>query len=66
MWGAIRALGAERIGDGVRSIEDPELVEYLAEHRIVLEYVQRATCSWVSVGRWSSIRLRSCTTRASE
>ena len=35
--GALRALGAERIGHGVRSIEDPALVEHLAEHRIPLE-----------------------------
>ncbi len=37
VWGAIRELGAERLGHGVRSIEDPELVEYLAERRIPLE-----------------------------
>jgi adenosine deaminase len=37
VWGALRALGAERIGHGVRSIEDPALVEYLAEHAIPLE-----------------------------
>lgn len=37
VWGAIRALHAERIGHGVRSIEDPALVRYLAEHRIPLE-----------------------------
>ncbi|MGZ6390492.1 MAG: adenosine deaminase [Ktedonobacterales bacterium] len=37
VWGAIRALGAERIGHGVRSIEDAALVAYLAEHRIPLE-----------------------------
>jgi aminodeoxyfutalosine deaminase len=37
VWGAIRALGAERLGHGVRSIEDSELVEYLAERRIPLE-----------------------------
>jgi adenosine deaminase len=37
IWGALRALGAERIGHGVRSIEDPELVTYLAEQRIPLE-----------------------------
>ena len=37
VWGAIRSLGADRIGHGVRSIEDPALVEHLAEHRIALE-----------------------------
>ncbi len=37
VWGAIRALGAERLGHGVRSIEDSELVEYLAKRHIPLE-----------------------------
>ena len=37
IWSAIEDLGAERIGHGVRAIEDPKLVTYLAEHRIPLE-----------------------------
>lgn len=37
VWGAIEDLGAERIGHGVRAIEDPMLVDYLAKHRIPLE-----------------------------
>ena len=37
VWAAIRDLGATRIGHGIHSLEDPELVEYLAEHRIGLE-----------------------------
>lgn len=37
VWGAIRALGAERIGHGVRAIEDPSLVTYLAEQKIPLD-----------------------------
>jgi adenosine deaminase len=37
VWGAIRALGAERLGHGVRCIEDPTLVEYLVQHQIPLE-----------------------------
>jgi aminodeoxyfutalosine deaminase len=37
VWGAICALGAERIGHGVRSVEDPELVEYLRQQQIPLE-----------------------------
>ncbi|MEU6863110.1 adenosine deaminase [Streptomyces sp. NPDC046876] len=37
VWDAIRHLGAERIGHGTSSTQDPELLAYLAEHRIALE-----------------------------
>jgi len=37
IWSAIRELGATRIGHGIRSLEDPALVDYLGEHRIGLE-----------------------------
>ncbi len=37
VWGAIRSLHAERIGHGVRAIEDPALVAYLVEEQIPLE-----------------------------
>lgn len=37
IWGAIHALGAERIAHGVRAIEDPKLVEYLAAQHIPLD-----------------------------
>lgn len=37
VWGAIKALHAVRIGHGVRSIEDPELVAFLREKQIPLE-----------------------------
>ncbi|MGW6534903.1 adenosine deaminase [Streptomyces sp. NPDC055051] len=37
VWDAVRDLGAERIGHGTSSVRDPELLAYLAEHRIALE-----------------------------
>jgi adenosine deaminase len=37
VWSAIRDLGAERIGHGIRSIEDAALVEFLATEQIGLE-----------------------------
>lgn len=37
VWQAIRILGAERLGHAVRAIEDPALLDYLAERRIGVE-----------------------------
>ncbi len=37
IWAAIRKLGCERIGHGVRAHEDPDLVAYLKKHQIPLE-----------------------------
>lgn len=37
IWGAIRHLHIDRIGHGTRAHEDPELLDYLREHRIPLE-----------------------------
>jgi adenosine deaminase len=37
VWDAIRLLGAERIGHGVRALEDPKLADYLAEKRVPIE-----------------------------
>jgi adenosine deaminase len=37
VWASIRELGASRIGHGIHSLRDPELVQYLLDHRIGLE-----------------------------
>jgi aminodeoxyfutalosine deaminase len=37
IWGALRELKPDRIGHGLRAIDDPELVRYLAEKQIPVE-----------------------------
>jgi len=37
VWQALRELEADRIGHGTRAVEDPSLLDYLAEHRIGIE-----------------------------
>jgi adenosine deaminase len=37
IWGAIRKLRVDRIGHGTRAIEDPELLNYLADNQIPIE-----------------------------
>jgi len=37
VWAALKELHAERIGHGVRSIEDPDLISYLKDKQIPLE-----------------------------
>ena len=52
IWGAIKALGAERIGHGVRAVEDAALVDYLVEHRIGLEVCPTSN---IRLGVYSSL-----------
>jgi adenosine deaminase len=37
VWGAVNALGCERVGHGIRSVEDPALLEHLLARGIVLD-----------------------------
>jgi adenosine deaminase len=37
VWAALNVLGATRIGHGIRAVDDPALMDHLAEHRIGLE-----------------------------
>ncbi len=37
IWGALQSLGAQRIGHGVRAIEDPGLLQYLKAAQVPLE-----------------------------
>jgi adenosine deaminase len=49
VWSALHDLGAVRIGHGIRSVEDPKLMEYLRENQILLEMCptsNRITSAW--------------------
>jgi adenosine deaminase len=37
IWGAVDALGCERVGHGIHSVKDPALVEHLRERGVVLD-----------------------------
>ncbi|ACU76597.1 adenosine deaminase [Catenulispora acidiphila DSM 44928] len=37
VWDALRHLKAERIGHGTSLVQDPELIDYIGEHRIPIE-----------------------------
>jgi adenosine deaminase len=37
VWQAIRELGAQRLGHAIRAVEDPSLLDYMAEHQIGVE-----------------------------
>lgn len=37
IWDCLRLLGAERIGHGTSSVQDPELLDYLRDNRIAME-----------------------------
>lgn len=52
IWGAVRALGAERLGHGVRAVEDPYLLAYLVEHGITLEVCPTSN---VALGVYASL-----------
>lgn len=57
VWQALE-VGAERIGHGVRSIEDPLLVRHLAEKRIPLEVCPISNVSTGSIARIEDHPLR--------
>ena len=50
IWQAIKELGAERIGHGVKAVEDRALMDYLAEHRIGIESCLTSNIQTSTVG----------------
>ncbi|MGL5990812.1 MAG: adenosine deaminase [Plesiomonas sp.] len=58
MWQAIHELGAERIGHGVKAIEDPSLMDYLAEHQIGIESALTSNVQTTTVSALSAHPLK--------
>lgn len=51
VWSAIRALKAERIGHGIRSMDDPELVAYLRDTQLPLDVSPTSNLRTAAVAR---------------
>lgn len=58
VWDAIRLLGAERIGHGIRAIEDPALVEFLIDRGIGLECCPTSNVQTSTVPNYEAHPLR--------
>lgn len=58
VWSAIQVLGAERIGHGFRAIEDPVLVDYLADQGIGLECCPTSNLHTSTVKNYASHPIR--------
>lgn len=54
IWQAIKELGAERIGHGVKAVEDPTLLEYIATHDIGMESCLTSNIQTSTVGTLAS------------
>jgi adenosine deaminase len=58
VWGAVEKLGAQRIGHGIRSIEDPRLIDYLREQNVVLDISPSSNLYTGAVPSWEAHPLR--------
>ncbi|HEY3281589.1 MAG TPA: adenosine deaminase [Armatimonadota bacterium] len=58
VWDCTQKLGVERIGHGVRAIEDAALLEYLAEHKVPLECCPTSNVATGVVSDWPSHPVR--------
>jgi len=55
MWEVIRELAPDRIGHGIRCVDDAKLMSYLAQHTIVLEVCPTSNLQTSAVSSWDEM-----------
>lgn len=58
VWGAVESLGVTRLGHGIRSADDPRLLEALRERGVVLDVCPTSNLLTGAVGSWGEHPLR--------
>ena len=58
IWQAINQLHAQRLGHAVHAVHDPNLMDYLSEHRIPIETNLTSNVQTATVGKYSDHPLR--------
>lgn len=58
VWGAVDALQARRLGHGIRSIDDPSLIEHLRAQQVALDICPSSNLYTGAVASWSAHPLR--------
>lgn len=56
IWDVVRKLEPDRIGHGIRSVDDPKLLNFLAERGIVLEVCPTSNIMTKAVKDWEEMR----------
>jgi adenosine deaminase len=57
MWDVVKLLSPNRIGHGIRCIDDPTLMDYLAEKKIVLEVCPTSNLQTSAVKTWDEMKV---------
>lgn len=58
VWGAVDALGTERLGHGIRSIDDPALIDHLRARGVVLDVCPSSNIWTGAAASWEAHPLR--------
>ncbi len=56
VWDVVREIKPDRIGHGIRCVDDPKLMEYLREHNIVLEVCPTSNIQTSAVRSWGEMK----------